>query len=302
MYCGIDSMDTLAEPTGAVLDLTLLRTFLEVVDNGGFALAADALALTPSAVSGHIKRLEMVAGSVLLERTTRSFELTAAGETLYAYARNIVDLEREARARLSGARLKGRLRIGSSEDFAGAWLAEVLQAFHRAHPEASIELKVGVTADLLRQQARGKLDVVFGKQCARVQDEGELLWEEELVWAWAEDKPWKSGPQVPLAVFPEPCVYREAAIGALGAARRAWLPAFESASMAGCLAAAQAGFAVAPVARSQLRQGLRALSREDGMPALPNARFYAFLRSAEPAVQSLVAAVRQTGQRRRFAR
>ena len=94
-------MDTLAEPTGAVLDLTLLRTFLEVVDNGGFALAADALALTPSAVSGHIKRLEMVAGSVLLERTTRSFELTAAGETLYAYARNIVDLEREARARLS---------------------------------------------------------------------------------------------------------------------------------------------------------------------------------------------------------
>lgn len=73
-------------------------------------------------------------GAVLLARTTRGFELTAAGETLYAYARNIVELEREARARLSGADLKGRLRIGSSEDFAGAWLAEVLQAFHRAHP------------------------------------------------------------------------------------------------------------------------------------------------------------------------
>ena len=295
-------MDTPSAPAGAVLDLTLLRTFLEVVDHGGFALAADALALTPSAVSGHIKRLESTAGAVLLERTTRSFELTAAGETLYAYARNIVDLEREARARLSGAGIKGRLRIGSSEDFAGAWLAEVLQAFHRAHPGASIELKVGVTADLLSQQARGKLDVVFGKRCARVQDDGELLWEEELVWAWGEDKPWKPGERVPLAVFPDPCVYREAAIAALGKARRAWLPAFESASMAGCLAAAQAGFAVAPVARSQLRQGLRALSREDGMPALPNARFYAFARSAEPAVRALVAAVRETGQRRRFAR
>ena len=295
-------MDTPSAPAGAVLDLTLLRTFLEVVDHGGFALAADALALTPSAVSGHIKRLESTAGAVLLERTTRSFELTAAGETLYAYARNIVDLEREARARLSGAGIKGRLRIGSSEDFAGAWLAEVLQAFHRAHPGASIELKVGVTADLLRQQARGKLDVVFGKRCARVQDDGELLWEEELVWAWGEDKQWKPGERVPLAVFPDPCVYREAAIAALGKARRAWLPAFESASMAGCLAAAQAGFAVAPVARSQLRQGLRALSREDGMPALPNARFYAFARSAEPAVRALVAAVRETGQRRRFAR
>ena len=49
-------MDTPSAPAGAVLDLTLLRTFLEVVDHGGFALAADALALTPSAVSGHIKR------------------------------------------------------------------------------------------------------------------------------------------------------------------------------------------------------------------------------------------------------
>ncbi|MDH2050567.1 LysR family transcriptional regulator [Achromobacter marplatensis] len=295
-------MDIPNESAGVVLDLTLLRTFLEVVDSGGFALAADALSLTPSAISGHIKRLEVLAGATLLERTTRSFEVTPAGETLYAYARNIVDLEREARARLSGTRLKGRLRIGSSEDFAGAWLAEVLQAFHRGHPEASIELKVGVTADLLRQQARGKLDVVFGKQCARVQDDGELLWEEDLVWAWGEDKPWKPGRQVPLAVFPEPCVYREAAITALGQTKQGWVPAFESGSMAGCLAAALAGFAVAPVARSQLREGLRALSRDDGMPDLPMTRFYAYLRSAEPAVQALVAAVRQTGQRRRFGR
>ena len=295
-------MDTLNDTAGAVLDLTLLRTFIEVVDCGGFALAADALALTPSAVSGHIKRLEMLAGATLLARTTRSFELTPAGQTLYAYARNIVDLEREARARLSGARLKGRLRIGSSEDFAGAWLAQVLQAFHRAHPDASIELKVGITADLLRQQARGKLDVVFGKQCARVQDEGELLWEEDLVWAWGEDQPWEPDAPVPLAVFPDPCVYRAAAIAALSQAGKAWLPAFESGSMAGCLAAAQAGFAVAPVARSQLREGLRALSQEDGMPDLPAARFYAYLRSEESAVQGLVSAVRQTGQRRRFSR
>ncbi|AUA56756.1 HTH-type transcriptional regulator gltR [Achromobacter spanius] len=295
-------MDTLNDSAGAVLDLTLLRTFIEVVDCGGFALAADALALTPSAVSGHIKRLEMLAGATLLARTTRSFELTPAGQTLYAYARNIVDLEREARARLSGARLKGRLRIGSSEDFAGAWLAQVLQAFHRAHPDASIELKVGITADLLRQQARGKLDVVFGKQCARVQDEGELLWEEDLVWAWGEDQPWEPDAPVPLAVFPDPCVYRAAAIAALSQAGKPWLPAFESGSMAGCLAAAQAGFAVAPVARSQLREGLRALSQEDGMPDLPAARFYAYLRSEESAVQGLVSAVRQTGQRRRFSR
>ncbi|SQK86218.1 putative transcriptional regulator [Pseudomonas aeruginosa] len=125
----------LAVPTSQSLDIVLLRTFLEVVDSGGFALAADNLALTPSAVSGHIKRLEQTAGVSLLSRTTRRLELTQAGETLYAYARNIVELEREARARLHGTPIRDRLRIGASEDFASAWLPRVLQRFRRWHPK-----------------------------------------------------------------------------------------------------------------------------------------------------------------------
>src|SRR5258706_6538896 len=84
--------------SGIGLDIVLLRTFLEVVDMGGFALAAERLALTPPAVSGHIRRLEQATGTRLLSRTTRSFQLTPAGETLYAYTRNIVNLEQELRA------------------------------------------------------------------------------------------------------------------------------------------------------------------------------------------------------------
>ena len=45
---------------GSPLDTLLLRTFVEVVACGSFATAADRLALTPSAVSGHIRRLEQV--------------------------------------------------------------------------------------------------------------------------------------------------------------------------------------------------------------------------------------------------
>ncbi|MEW4392614.1 LysR substrate-binding domain-containing protein [Pseudomonas paraeruginosa] len=287
----------LAVPVPQSLDIVLLRTFLEVVDSGGFALAADNLALTPSAVSGHIKRLEQSAGVGLLSRTTRRLELTQAGETLYGYARNIVELEREARARLHGTPIRERLRIGASEDFASAWLPRVLQRFRRWHPEASIELKVGITSDLLRQQAQGRTDVVFGKQCRRVEDDGELLWEEPLVWAAASAVELSPGEPLPLALFPEPCVYREAAITALGAAARPWRLVFESASMAGCLSAALAGFAVTVVARSQMREGLREVGPEQGFPDLPEARFYAFSRQA---AEALVEAVRQLGQRNRF--
>jgi len=285
---------------GPPLDTVLLRTFLEIVDSGSFAAAAERLALTPSAVSGHMRRLEQIAGANLLARTTRRMELTQAGNTLYAYGRNILDLEREARAKLRGAPLRGRLRVGASEDFAGAWLPQVLQRFRQWHPDATIELKVGITADLLRQQERGRLDLVFGKQCSRVEGHGTLLWEEPLVWVFAADQPLSLNESLPLAVFPEPCVYREAAVAALGNMGRPWRIVFESSSMAGCLSAARSGFAVTVVADSQRSANLRVLGVEDGLPQLPEARFYAFARENTPDSTALIEAARRIGQQGRF--
>src|SRR5258708_15569767 len=237
--------------SGIGLDIVLLRTFLEVVDMGGFALAAERLALTPTAVSGHIRRLEQATGTRLLSRTTRSFQLTPAGETLYAYARNIVNLEQELRARLRNAPTDERLRIGASEDFTGAWLPHVLQMFRRRHPGVSVELKVGVTADLVKELERGHFDVVFGKQCTRVPGNGKLLWAAELVWAFDAGSPFDPEAEVLLAVFPEPCVYREASIPALGCAGKPSRLIFERSRMACCVAAPSAALALTPVARGQ---------------------------------------------------
>ncbi|WP_246165062.1 LysR family transcriptional regulator [Pigmentiphaga aceris] len=285
----------------AQLDMVQLRSFLEVVDSGGFASAADRLALTPSAVSGHIRRLEQTVGTQLLARTTRRLALTPAGDTLYAYGRNILDLEREVRARLRGGPLRGKLRIGASEDFAGTWLPQVLQRFRQWNPDATIELKVGITADLQRQQERGQLDLVFGKRCSRVESEGTLLWEEPLIWVFAEDQPLSDTDGLPLAVFPEPCVYREAAVAALGKTERAWRIVFESSSMAGCMAAARSGFAVTVIAASQRSKGLRVLSADDGWPELPAARFYAFAQPDHAICTALIDIARQAGSRTRFA-
>lgn len=288
------------ESASVGLDIVLLRTFLEVVDTGGFALAAEQLALTAPAVSGHIKRLEQAAGTRLLSRTTRSFRLTPAGDLLYSYARNIVHLEQEARARLRHAPTAERLRIGASEDFTGAWLPHVLQTFRRTHPGANVQLKVGVTAGLTKELELGQFDLVFGKQCMQVPSNGTLLWEEELVWAFDSHSAFDPDADVHLAVFPEPCVYREAAINALTHAGKAWRVVFESSSMAGCLSAAQAAFAVAPVARSQLRDGLRVLDEADGMPPLPHMQFYAFANGTSRAANELIAAVEKTGRVRGF--
>jgi DNA-binding transcriptional LysR family regulator len=141
---------------------------------------------------------------------------------------------------------------------------------------------------------------VFGKQCVRVPANGTLLWEEELVWAYDAGSIFDADSEVSVAAFPDPCVYREAAIAALTHAARSWRLVFESSSMAGCLSAAQAGFAVTPVARSQLREGLRVLDVSDGMPALPDVQFYAFANTASPAARELIAAVEKSGRQGKF--
>ncbi|MDC6128800.1 LysR family transcriptional regulator, partial [Burkholderia gladioli] len=71
-------------------------------------------------------------------------------------------------------------------------------------------------------------------------------------------------------------------------AEREWRLAFESSSMAGCLSAALSGFAVA-------------LGRREGMPALPQVRFYAFIGKRTPATLALVRAVHEAGSPGRFA-
>ncbi|MGY2797423.1 DNA-binding transcriptional LysR family regulator [Ewingella americana] len=281
-------------------DIALLKTFLVVVETGSFVDASERLALTPSAVSGHIKRLEATARATLFNRTTRSIELTSQGEILYTYARNIIELEREARARLHHTPTKQRLRVGASEDFAGTWLPALLQKFSHWHPGVTIELKVGITTNLLKDKNNGELDIVFGKLCQRVNDVGILLWEEPLVWAYGASADFNRGDALRLALFPQPCVYRESAINALSQSAMPWSLAFESTSMAGCISAAISGFAVTPLAKSQIRQGLICLDEKQGLPSLPNVGFYAFFRENLPDANSLISLVKELGQWRKF--
>ena len=75
-----------------MFDTVLLRSFVAVVQEGGFTHAAARLNLTQSAVSAHLRRLEKQTGRDLLARTTRSVTLTADGELLLGYARAILAL------------------------------------------------------------------------------------------------------------------------------------------------------------------------------------------------------------------
>ena len=271
-----------------MFDVLLLRTFVTVVDEEGFSRAAEKLHLTQSAVSGHLRRLEEQVGKPLLKRTTRSQQLTPDGERLIAYARTILALNRDAWAQLTRTPFHGRVRIGVSEDFVEARLLRAFQDFAAQYPGMEIDVQVGIPGTLLNLMKQGDLELVIGSLC-ETSEPGLLLWQEPLVWAWSAQPATRLPTPLPLALFPEPCPYREAALTRLAQAGIAQRTAMLCTSTAGLRAAALAGFAVAPMAVSQLGQGLAALGAEQGLPDLPDAQFRLFT-SAE-ADQSIVAAV-----------
>ena len=109
-----------------MMDIGLLRSFVSVVDAGGFTRAGERVHRTQSTVSQQIKRLEDMVGRPLLERNGKQATLTEEGERLISYARRILALEQEARDVVARPVVDGVVRLGIPEDFAAYRLTELL--------------------------------------------------------------------------------------------------------------------------------------------------------------------------------
>lgn len=274
-----------------MLDPILLRTFVTVAQEKGFSRAAAVLSLTQSAISGHLRRLEAQLGVELMRRTTRSLVLTEEGRKLMVYANAILALGRDALAEVGGQSGQGRLRLGISEDFARQSILATLRQFMARHPSLALEVSMGIPGTLLRQMQEGTLDLVMGSQCEQ-SGLGQLIGREPLLWAGLPDAEPDFSHPLPLAFFPEPCPYREAALARLAKAGIKTRIAMTCTSYAGMREAVLSGFAIAPMTRSQMAEGLVALTPGTGLPRLPEVQFRLFTGAgASPLVLMLAQAL-----------
>ena len=90
------------------MEFDQLRTMLAVLEHGSFTRAAEALGLSQSTVSFHIKGLEASLGQRLLDRGRDGVQPTAQGDILRRYAERIVGLRAEALGRMK-AEAEGQL-------------------------------------------------------------------------------------------------------------------------------------------------------------------------------------------------
>ncbi|GAA5176112.1 LysR family transcriptional regulator [Niveibacterium umoris] len=119
-----------------------LLLFARVARSGSFSSAATALGLSRSAVSKQVAAVEAQIGGRLIQRTTRSLELTELGEAVLAEAERI-EAALEAIDDLGAAHaqeVRGKLRVSSSTAAGRELLVPLLPEFHRRYPALELEL------------------------------------------------------------------------------------------------------------------------------------------------------------------
>lgn len=247
-----------------MLDLELLRSFVSVVEAGGFTRAGERVHRTQSTVSQQIKRLEEDVGQVLLHRDGKDVRPTESGERLLSYARRLLSLAEEARNVLRQPGGEGAIRLGIPEDFAAYRLAKLLGAFSRSHPGLRLDVRADQSKHLARDLARGELDLALYKREAGAKD-AIAVWPERVHWVTSKSHPVDVDvPSVPLIGFPLGCIYRAGAIHALESAGRAWHTAYTSSSLAGIQAAVAAGMGLSILSEMAIQSDHRVLTAKDG--------------------------------------
>lgn len=122
------------------LDLMWLRTWVEVVDVGGFARAAEQVHLSQPRVSAHIANLERELGCCLIERRVRPLTLTEEGKLLLPKARAVLAAADDlVTARLAEqGTLSGSVKVASFASASAEFLPHVLTKLKAAHSQVEV--------------------------------------------------------------------------------------------------------------------------------------------------------------------
>jgi DNA-binding transcriptional LysR family regulator len=250
-------------------ELSLLKTFIAIVETGRLTQAGKRVSRTQPAISHQLKRLEDTVGRPLFKPDRRRLVLTADGEVLLQYARMMTQLNDEARMHFSAPEIEGRVVLGTPDLYAAYLLPEILGTFAKAHPRVEVELRCRRSIHLQEAFAASEIDLAVLTRQHDMPAE-HVVRREPLVWVAGPESGPEFEPSLPLALYPEGSVYREIALDALSGFRRQWRIASVSDSVSGLQAAIFAGLAVAVLPNCAIVPGMRVLDRRQGFPALPS--------------------------------
>lgn len=177
-----------------------LRVFSEVARHLSFTKAAQALHLTPPAVTMQIKELEGHVGMPLFERDGRQVSLTTPGEYMLVYARRVLATLKEAEdvaARLQRLEI-GTLTIGMVST-AKYFVPRLLAEFRQEHRGIDVRLIVGNREELVRRLQANEVDIaIMGRPPKDLATRAEPFAAQPHVFVAAPDHPVARRGRVPM--------------------------------------------------------------------------------------------------------
>jgi DNA-binding transcriptional LysR family regulator len=128
--------------TISLTDFAAIRAFVAVARELSFARAAEALGVSPSALSQAVQGLEDRLGETLLNRTTRSMSLTKAGEALFQRMEPLIASMTDGleEARNAGREIQGTVRVHAFRIAAKLYLAPILARFRQTYPRVGMDI------------------------------------------------------------------------------------------------------------------------------------------------------------------
>lgn len=244
----------------------LLRSFVTVVDLGGFTRAAEALGRTQPAISLQIRRLEELLQTKLIRTSGRQFALTDAGVALGPYARQMLRLNDDTFAYFVESALSGWIRVGVPTDYSHAFLLNAIAEFAARHPDVRVEIESTLSKDLRDALANDRLDI-----CVAIasDDDAPYLVEAASVepfWVVKDDFQLNRRDPVPIIRHQDPCEYATRMRNALSLAGRSWRTVLVSRDVAGLQTAVSVGLGATALTPTTLLPRMRIGRPEEGFP------------------------------------
>jgi DNA-binding transcriptional LysR family regulator len=131
-----------------------MEVFARVVELGGFSAAARALRMTPSAISKLVGRLETRLGARLVNRSTRTLQLTPEGRLFYDRSiRLLADLDEVEQSVAEAKVPSGKIRVSVNIPVGRQLLLPIVPALLEAYPRLSLEISLtDQVIDLVEQR------------------------------------------------------------------------------------------------------------------------------------------------------
>ena len=156
-------MTSLIRDRRVKLETSILNEFLVLEETNSFSKAAKQLRISQASLSRHIKQLEDEYGVPLFERTTQKMKLTSYGQSLKDFATIMLEAERSFKREIEKINFKNsnHLVIGCVDFPFYYGITGVLADFKKEHPNATLEVVIHSTDELVKDLNQGNVDVAF---------------------------------------------------------------------------------------------------------------------------------------------